>query len=267
MAWIELHDTLPDHPKVIDLADLLRLDKDAVVGKLVRLWTWALNSREDGFLRAKDIATVADVMRFKGKPQRLIEALVKVQLLDQAEDGYTIHDWDEHVAMLMDRREEKRKQTADRVKRFRERKKQAGVTPCNALQERYETPESNACNARTVPNRTIPNDIDIMTDTISVSPAREEPELSTSYPQLGEQVEWAWINVMAEAPTEAQVKTITRHAVGMDISAVKYAIELACLYGAANPSAYAARVLNEWHAMGIVTEDAARAWREEASGL
>ena len=82
MAWIELPDTLPDHPKVIDLAELLRLDKDAVVGKLVRLWTWALGSREDGRLRSRDMQTLADVMRWKGKAQRLVDALVEVRLRD-----------------------------------------------------------------------------------------------------------------------------------------------------------------------------------------
>ena len=45
MAWIELHDNLPDHQKTIDLANELRIDKDTVVGKLVRLWTWALNEQ------------------------------------------------------------------------------------------------------------------------------------------------------------------------------------------------------------------------------
>lgn len=262
MAWIELHDTLPDHPKVIDLADLLKLDKDAVVGKLVRLWTWALNSREDGFLRAKDIVTVADVMRFKGKPQRLVEALVEVQLLDQSEGGYTIHDWDEHVAMLMEKREMKREK--DRLRKQRQREKShAG----HADVTRDMDVTCHAGHAVTVPKpyHTVPNDI--LTDTISDIHAREESELSTSYPQLAEQVELAWISVMAEAPTEMQVKIVARHSVGMDISAVKYAIELACLYGAANPAAYTARALSEWNTLGIRTEAAAREWREGADGV
>ena len=262
MAWIELHDTLPDHPKVIDLSDLLKLDKDAVVGKLVRLWVWALNSREDGFIRDKDITTVADIMRFKGKPQRLMEALVEVKFLDRADGGYSIHDWDDHVSMLMAKREAKREQARLRKQRQRDKERDghADVT-------RDMSVTSHPSHAVTVPYRTIPNKTDIMTDTISVQPAREEPELSTTYPQLSEQIEWAWINVMAEAPTEAQVRTVARHSVGMDISAVKYGIELACMYGAANPAAYTARVLNEWNTLGIRTEDAAREWRDAQSGL
>jgi len=48
MSWIEIHDNLPDHPKVGEVAEALKMDNDAVVGKLVRLWTWAINNREDG---------------------------------------------------------------------------------------------------------------------------------------------------------------------------------------------------------------------------
>lgn len=257
MAWIELHDTLPDHPKVIDLADLLRLDKDAVVGKLVRLWTWALNSREDGFLRAKDIVTVADVMRFKGKPQRLIEALVEVQLLDQAEDGYTIHDWDDHVAMLMEKREMKREK--DRLRKQRQREKShAG----HADVTRDVRVTCHAGHAVTVPKpyHTVPNDN--MTDIISVTSACAREELSTACGKVETTVTSAWMLVLAQVPTESEVKLVSRFAHGMEYGAIRYALELACMYGANNVAAYAARVLNEWKIMDITTEDAARALRE-----
>lgn len=39
--WIKIEDTLSDKPEVIRMATELRLDPDAVVGKLVRLWIWA----------------------------------------------------------------------------------------------------------------------------------------------------------------------------------------------------------------------------------
>jgi hypothetical protein len=41
MAWIKLDDTTPDKPEVIGIANLLSLDQDTVLGKLVRLWIWA----------------------------------------------------------------------------------------------------------------------------------------------------------------------------------------------------------------------------------
>lgn len=39
--WIKLEMTTPDKPEVSVIAARLRIDPDAVVGKLVRLWTWA----------------------------------------------------------------------------------------------------------------------------------------------------------------------------------------------------------------------------------
>jgi hypothetical protein len=39
--WIKIELTLSDKPEVIRMATELRLDPDAVVGKLVRLWIWA----------------------------------------------------------------------------------------------------------------------------------------------------------------------------------------------------------------------------------
>ena len=109
MAWIELHDNLPDHPKVIEAALLLKMDKDLLVGKLVRLWTWALNNREDGTFSPGDYATIAETMRFKGKPSRLVDALLQARLLDELPTGeLAIHGWDERVGILIERRNAQR---------------------------------------------------------------------------------------------------------------------------------------------------------------
>lgn len=286
MAWIEVHTNLPDHPKVLRAAKALKLDSDALVGKLIRLWTWALENREDGIINDLDVDRLFRLMNFDGDNHRLLDVMVEQGLLDDLGDGsYSIHDWMEHVEMLMDKREKRRKQTADRVKRYRERQKQqtaVDVTQnsvtCNALHERYSnadvTQKSNACNARTVPNRTVPYltvpDKDIKTDTTTIYPAREEPELSTDFPHLSEKgiiVSEIWRGVMGDDPTIGDIKLLLRHSVGMEMDAIRYALDLACLYGAENPAAYATAVLNQWNTLGINTEDAARTWRGDAVGL
>lgn len=176
-SWVEVHATLPDHPKVLRAAKALKIDSDALVGKLVRLWTWAVDNREDGILNEFDVEKLSERMNYKGDNDALIGVLVIHGLLDDAGDGcLEIHDWTEHVEMLVDKREKKRKQTAERVKRWREKQKNCECNPlegehpndknppnfdavtqssvtCNALQERFSC---NACNSRTVPNRTIP---------------------------------------------------------------------------------------------------------------
>jgi hypothetical protein len=39
--WIKIEHTTPDKPEVIRMAAILKLDQDAVVGKLLRVWIWA----------------------------------------------------------------------------------------------------------------------------------------------------------------------------------------------------------------------------------
>lgn len=109
MAWIEAHDTLPDHPKVLRAAKALRLDSDALVGKLLRLWTWALSNREDGVLSDLDAGVLHRIMNYGGKADKLLAALTEVRLLDALPDGrYAIHDWDEHVGLYRERKEAQR---------------------------------------------------------------------------------------------------------------------------------------------------------------
>jgi hypothetical protein len=39
--WIKLECTTPDKPEIVRMASSLRIDQDAVVGKLLRVWVWA----------------------------------------------------------------------------------------------------------------------------------------------------------------------------------------------------------------------------------
>ena len=158
MAWIKVQDTLPDHRKVVGAAASLKMDKDAFVGKLVRLWLWVLSQREDGCLREADAETVADVMRYRGKPAKLMAALLEAGLLDNTGDGYLIHGWEESMGALLTRREEQRAKTRERVKRHRERtdcvedradedgEKAHRGGACNDGVTRVERVSSDVCN-------------------------------------------------------------------------------------------------------------------------
>lgn len=46
--WIKLECTTPDKPEIIRMAATLRIDQDAVVGKLLRLWVWADQNSVNG---------------------------------------------------------------------------------------------------------------------------------------------------------------------------------------------------------------------------
>lgn len=266
--WAKLHDDLPDHPKIIRLSLLMKMDRDLVRGKLERLWLWALTNRVDGILSEDDIEVVLpDVMRLgKISPRKMIEALVGSRLLDPTEGGYIIHDWDEHAGLVKAAKETSKAKSNDRVKRYRERQKalqsQDDSVTCNALQSVTDSVTVTPCNAPRKDKIRKDKNNDIMTDTTSILRAREQDELSTGCGKLESTVDGLWMLVLAEEPTESEVKLVSRFAYGMEYGAVRYALELACMYGANNVAAYAAKVLNEWRLMDITTEDAARAWRE-----
>lgn len=46
--WMKIEHALPDKPEVMEMAEALQIDPDAVVGKLVRVWRWYDNHTEDG---------------------------------------------------------------------------------------------------------------------------------------------------------------------------------------------------------------------------
>ncbi|MAS93951.1 MAG: hypothetical protein CMO55_12220 [Verrucomicrobiales bacterium] len=46
--WIKIEHSTPDKPEVDHLANILRIEHDAVVGKLLRLWIWADQQTVDG---------------------------------------------------------------------------------------------------------------------------------------------------------------------------------------------------------------------------
>ena len=170
MAWIELHDNLPDHPKTLAVARALDMDKDMVVGKLCRLWTWCLANREDGLLALEDGETLCEVMRFTGGAKKLMQALCtppkggEAGFIEPVPGGYRLHGWEERTGLLMETRARKRAQTMERTRRYRERRKEqvsqgggdgdAAVTRhCDAGCDAAVT----QCDAPTEPNPTEPN--------------------------------------------------------------------------------------------------------------
>jgi hypothetical protein len=46
--WIKIEMETPDKPEVVNMAAILRMDQDAVTGKLFRIWTWADRNSIDG---------------------------------------------------------------------------------------------------------------------------------------------------------------------------------------------------------------------------
>ena len=279
MAWIEVHDTLPDHPKVLRAAKALKLDSDALVGKLVRLWVWALGNREDGMLNDLDADRLDVIMQYKGKSSALLEALVANRLLDALpNEHYMIHDWDEHVMMLRDKREEKRKQNAERVKRYRNAKKRmesencnADVThECNADVMRYNGVTCNASNARTVPNRTI-DDLNDDPTTLAVC-ARETAPLPVDNfeDQVRETISEGFLHLTGREANPVELDALVANTGadgGMSPEMVLLAVSRAVTYGAKSIIGYSTRVMVEWRRKGLFSPAAVDEWEAARDGV
>lgn len=279
MAWIEVHDTLPDHPKVLRAAKALKLDSDALVGKLVRLWVWALGNREDGVLNDLDADRLDVIMQYKGKASALLEALVTNRLLDALPDEhYMIHDWDEHVMMLRDKREEKRKQNAERVKRYRNAKKRmesencnADVThECNADVTHYNGVTCNASNARTVPNRTI-DDLNDDPTTLAVC-ARETAPLPVDNfeDQVRETISDGFLRLTGREANPVELDALVANTGadgGMSPEMVLRAVSRAVTYGAKSIVGYSSRVMGGWRMKGLFSPAAVDEWEAARDGI
>lgn len=94
-VWVAVDCNAHTNPKVMRLAEILKLDIDATVGKLCRLWAWAkLAENEDGYIGRVPAYEIAGIMRWTKKPQILLDALLEAGFLEESLSGYyTLHDW------------------------------------------------------------------------------------------------------------------------------------------------------------------------------
>lgn len=287
MAWIEAHDTLPDHPKVLRAARTLRMDSDALVGKLIRLWTWALNNRENGALSDLDATVLHRILNYNGKAEKLLSALLEAQLLDALpEGGYAIHDWDEHTGRLMEQRDRKRAQARERQRRRRASLKQEepigddaptrdGMAEDPASNARDVTQTESPCNAPTVPNRTVPY-IDDPIDDPAVSSARVRAREAACgktvdnllQAEIRETIREGFRQRVGREPQEAELSGLCNlcgHG-GMPTNMALLAVEQALTYGATSVAGYACKTLISWQNRSIFTPEAVRAWEAERAG-
>jgi hypothetical protein len=123
-------------------------------GLIVSLWCWAAVNAPDGNLGGYNSRDISEAIGYKKAPLKLINVLTDAGFVDIKENGNpVIHDWDEHAALLMDSNEQQKKNTRERVRRYRERRKANCETGmCNDA----SSVTCNASNAPTLPNLTLP---------------------------------------------------------------------------------------------------------------
>lgn len=119
--WFEAHDSLPRHPKTLELSRLLKLNQYEAVGLLWLLFDWGLvAAQKDGELPKMQPYHIARALEWpEKKADQLSSALVSSGFLDLRDGAYYIHDWYDYAGKLMDKREADR----EKMRRYRDGKK------------------------------------------------------------------------------------------------------------------------------------------------
>jgi hypothetical protein len=114
MAWIELHQELRNHPKVLRLAEDIQQPCVFATGCLVNLWMWSAAYAQSGDITNFSDAEIDDACGVKiGTGIR--KALLKTGWVDQKNSKQLVHDWKKHGLKLLESNRE-------RVRKHRERK-------------------------------------------------------------------------------------------------------------------------------------------------
>lgn len=148
-SWIKIETNTPDKPEICVIASQLRLDTDAVMGKLVRLWAWAelnVSDRNETSVTAEFLDKVAGKKGFSA-------ALEKAGWLQRKGEGLIFPNFERHNG----RAAKGRAQTALRVSRHRKRKSEGEDT--GAEEALHSAPDSATFEARNSENEVLANDV------------------------------------------------------------------------------------------------------------
>ena len=116
MAWLQVHQTLKDHRKTFDSADMLEIKPAYMIGLLTCFWLWALDNAPSGNLAGISARTIA---RAAGWPEddadNFVSSIKAAGWLDESEDGdLEIHDWYDYAGKLIDQREAEKQRSRRR---------------------------------------------------------------------------------------------------------------------------------------------------------
>ncbi|QNO17337.1 hypothetical protein [Caproicibacterium amylolyticum] len=235
-TWLELHQEMPRHKKLLVLARLLKVDRRYAVGIMIDLWTWSLdNADSDGNLSgmtADDIEMALDWPVKKSGD--LIAALLKAKLLEDRGGTYALHDWADYTGKLSERREIKREQDRKRQEKRRQKKCDTGekksVTneECHAPVTRDVTHVSheNRGDYPTVPDRTVPDlvlkDLDLKQEPLC-------PKVPTADAGDFEEVQKAFSGKVKAEPSALDERSLAELLIKHGKSALLAAIEETCV--------------------------------------
>lgn len=90
--WMKIELVTPDKPEVFQIAQILEIEPDAVVGKLVRFWAWFNEQSVDG----KEPAGTIFLLNRAVQNDRFCDALIEVGWLETDGEFIQIPEFDRH---------------------------------------------------------------------------------------------------------------------------------------------------------------------------
>jgi hypothetical protein len=100
MAWIESHQSLGTHRKLMKLMRSLHISDVRAVGHLQYLWWWALDNAPAGDLSGLTAADIAAAGHWNRDARAFFAALIDAGWIDAGDGGLSLHDWEEYGGRL-----------------------------------------------------------------------------------------------------------------------------------------------------------------------
>jgi DNA replication protein DnaT len=114
--WIKLENVTPDKPEIIAMAEILGIDQDAVLGKLVRLWIWADEQTFAGYAECDGVSVTEKFIDRCSCVTGFAQAMQRVGWLVLIKGGLAFPNFDRHNGQTA----KARGLTAKRMKKMRD---------------------------------------------------------------------------------------------------------------------------------------------------
>lgn len=126
-SWIKIEVITPDKPEIFQMAEILNIDPDAVLGKMIRVWAWADQQTIDGNAKGNAASVTRSVLDRVTCVSGFANALIDVGWLAEEGGRLFFPNHERHNGETS----KKRALTNSRVTKMRDKKRNSNAE-CNA---------------------------------------------------------------------------------------------------------------------------------------
>lgn len=126
-SWIKIEVITPDKPEIFQMAEILNIDPDAVLGKMIRVWAWADQQTIDGNAKGNAASVTRSVLDRVSCVSGFANALIDVGWLAEMDGKLFFPNHERHNGETS----KKRALTNRRVAKGRDKKRNSNAE-CNA---------------------------------------------------------------------------------------------------------------------------------------